>query len=98
MKKEIIFIGTVILFATGCTNFESSVRPGEDYPVYGGNKAGNRYSSLDQINTGNVKDLKPAWIYNSNETTSGIDSMTNRSMGIQCQPIVVNGILYGTTS
>ena len=98
MKKEIIFIGTVILFVSGCTNFESSVRPGEDYPVYGGNKAGNRYSSLNQINTGNVKDLKPAWIYNSNETTSGIDSMTNRSMGIQCQPIVVNGILYGTTS
>ncbi len=98
MKKENIFFVAVILFVSGCTNFESSVRPGKDYPVYGGNKAGNRYSSLDQINTGNVEKLKPAWIYNSSETGSGNESMTNGSMGIQCQPIVVNGILYGTTS
>ncbi|WP_431209854.1 hypothetical protein ACQ86N_27565 [Puia sp. P3] len=36
-----------------------------DWPNYGGNKENNRYSSLTQINVGNVKDLKVAWTYNS---------------------------------
>ncbi len=61
---------------------------GKDWPVYGGNKAGNRYSPLNQITIENVKNLKVAWMYNAAVTKTG---------DIQCQPIVVNGILYGTT-
>jgi quinoprotein glucose dehydrogenase len=65
----------------------------EDWPAYGGNKAGNRYSPLTQINTGNVALLQPAWSYDTGENkdpaAKGID--------LQCQPIVINGILYGTT-
>ncbi|GAB3768479.1 hypothetical protein GCM10028818_02990 [Spirosoma horti] len=64
-----------------------------DWINYGGNKAGNRYSTLTQINTGNVKKLAVAWTYNAAEA----DGKTGRQPEIQCQPIVVNGILYGTT-
>lgn len=73
------------------------MQTGKDYPVYGGNKAGNRYSPLDQINANNVSRLKVAWMYNSagNDTT---DSKQQRPKQIQCQPIVVNGILYGTSA
>ncbi|WP_461102334.1 outer membrane protein assembly factor BamB family protein [Spirosoma koreense] len=67
--------------------------PGTDWPTYGGNNAGNRYSSLTQINTQNVKNLKLAWTY---ETGDNKDA-NQRGMDIQCQPIVVDGVLYGTS-
>lgn len=75
-----------------------SLITGKDYPVYGGNKAGNRYSPLTQINPGNVKDLKVAWQYFANEKQDTSGGKQVRVREIQCQPIVVNGILYGTSS
>ncbi|MBO9612629.1 MAG: PQQ-binding-like beta-propeller repeat protein [Dyadobacter sp.] len=63
-----------------------------DWPVYGGNNAGNRYSSLTQINKDNVKNLQPAWTYDTGENKPG-----ERGMDIQCQPIVIDGVMYGTT-
>lgn len=70
-----------------------SMETGKDYPAYGGNKANNRYSPLTQINSENVKDLQVVWTYFANDT---IKFPARRE--IQCQPIVVNGILYGTSS
>ncbi len=64
----------------------------EDWPIYGGNRAGNRYSHLDQINSVNVKNLKIAWTYSSEA-----DSASFTHSETECQPIVVNGILYATS-
>jgi quinoprotein glucose dehydrogenase len=68
----------------------------EDWTVYGGNKAGNRYSTLSQINTANVARLQTAWQYDAAKKPEGTTA-PRRQMEIQCQPIVVRGILYGTT-
>ncbi len=70
-------------------------QPDQDWPAYGGNKAGNRYSTLQGINTGNVQHLQLAWSYKAAEDST--ENQTGRAMEIQCQPIVVNGVLYGTT-
>src|SRR5207245_9683224 len=35
---------------------------GNEWPVVGGNLGNGRYSSLDQINTTNVQNLKAAWM------------------------------------
>lgn len=56
---------------------------------YGGSEDGARYSSLSQITTENVTQLEVAWTYNTGDAGE-------RSQ-IQCQPIVVNGLLYATT-
>lgn len=64
-----------------------------DWPVYGGNNAGNRYSPLTQINKENVQQLQLAWTYDTGEN----NNPKERGRDIQCQPIVVHGILYGTT-
>lgn len=64
-----------------------------DWANYGGNKAGNRYSPLTQINRNTVKNLQVAWTYNAAEA----DGKTGRQSEIQCQPIVVDGVLFGTT-
>ena len=36
---------------------------GNEWKTYGGDYANTRYSTLDQINTGNVSKLKVAWIH-----------------------------------
>lgn len=81
-----LLIGSFLIY--GWNKMEDHSETGKDWPVYGGNKAGNRYSPLTQISIENVKDLKVSWMYNAAVTKSG---------DIQCQPIVVDGILYGTT-
>jgi quinoprotein glucose dehydrogenase len=70
---------------------------GKDWPNYGGNKAGNRHSPLTQINTENVRNLQVAWQYDASEKPDPTDPARTRGRAIQCQPIVVDGILYGTT-
>lgn len=58
-----------------------------DWQAYGGDKAGTRYSQLQQINTKNVKNLKVAWQYDTGEGRG--DSQT--------EPIIIDGVLYGVT-
>ena len=62
-----------------------------DWPIYGGSKKTTHYSSLKQINTGNVKQLQIAWTYNTG------DADVKGSSQMQCNPIIVDGVLYGTT-
>jgi quinoprotein glucose dehydrogenase len=61
------------------------------WPAYAGGKEGNRYSSNDQINKENVPQLKVAWTFSSQDKDPD-----NRTQN-QCNPIVVDGILYGTS-
>lgn len=56
------------------------------WTAYGGGPEQLRYSSLDQINRSNVKQLQQAWIWDSEETG-----------GLQTQPVVIDGIVYAYT-
>jgi quinoprotein glucose dehydrogenase len=58
----------------------------QDWPVYGGQLAGDRYSHLTQINRHNVSQLKVAWTYNSGEKG-----------GLQTSPLVVGRVVYAYT-
>lgn len=58
-----------------------------DWPSYGLDYAETRFSKLDQINAGNVKDLGLAWSYNLESTR-----------GVEATPLVVEGIMYVTAS
>jgi quinoprotein glucose dehydrogenase len=68
-----------------------------DWPVYGHDASGQRYSPLTQINTKNVAKLKLAWQYGIDPT--GVDlSPANRVLsGTEAVPIMVSGILYTPT-
>ncbi len=61
------------------------------WQAYAGSKDGNRYSSNDQINTDNVSSLTLAWSFSSGDKDTG-----NRTQN-QCNPIMVDGVLYGTS-
>ena len=99
MKHTPGFLFAGILFLMGCknNNTDNLYEPGKDWPVYGGNKAGNRYSPLQQITPANVNSLQVAWMYDARETDTASHT-PQRPRETQCQPIVVNGVLYGTTA
>ncbi|MEX2593798.1 MAG: PQQ-binding-like beta-propeller repeat protein [Anditalea sp.] len=64
---------------------------GKDWPVYLGGKSSAQYSPLDQINPQNVDQLEVAWVYQTGDADS-----TGKTQ-IQCNPIVVDGIMYGSS-
>lgn len=89
------YAAVMTVFLSGCKEpvMNQTAGNGTDWPVYGGNPAGNRYSPLRQINKENVRNLKVVWTYDAAEA----EKEGQRAGQIQCQPIVVDGILYGTT-
>jgi quinoprotein glucose dehydrogenase len=60
-----------------------------DWPVYGGSDDHTHYTTLGQITPANVKRLKVAWTYETHDEFAGSEMQTN--------PIVIDGVLYGTT-
>ena len=62
-----------------------------NWSVYLGDKTSSHFSALSQIHTGNVGGLQVAWTFHA-----GGASTNNRSQ-IQCNPLIIDGVLYGTT-
>jgi len=61
------------------------------WAAYAGSKDGSRYSASEDITPQNVANLKKAWVYSSNDKDS-----SGRTQN-QCNPIMVDGTLYGST-
>jgi quinoprotein glucose dehydrogenase len=64
---------------------------------YGNDPGGMRYSPLKQINTGNVKNLKPAWTYQSGELKNYEGTDIGSKAAFEATPLMVNGTLYFST-
>ena len=58
-----------------------------DWPIYLGNKARNLHSTLDQINTTNVANLKIVWTYETGDEAE-----------YQANNLIVNGVLFTPTA
>jgi quinoprotein glucose dehydrogenase len=84
MKRVAIIF---IVFAFSC----HSKKTYTTWSHYKGSPENIHYSSLNEIDTGNVKDLQPAWIYHTG------DADTVHNSQIQCNPIIVDSVLYGTS-
>ena len=59
-----------------------------DWPLYGNDLANTRFQDVDQINPGNVVNLKVAWVFH----TGVLDDKAE----LETSPIAVNGMLYVT--
>ena len=87
--KSFSFILTLFVIAS-CSSPEKKY---SSWETKGSSPEGIQYSSLNQINKENVGRLKVAWQYQSGDA----DTINNRSQ-IQCNPIIVDGVMYGTTA
>ena len=95
MKTKLVLIRfSLLLFClTVCSCQKNSNEKYRSWRIKGGTADGFQYSSLSQINKQNVSSLKVAWTYSVGDA----DTVKNRSQ-IQCNPIMVDGIVYGTTA
>ena len=67
--------------------FAQAMPKAGDWPVYGRDPGGRRYSPLGQINTRNVARLERAWTYHTGE----------RGRAFETTPIMVDNVLYFST-
>lgn len=86
------------LKGTIATNNQQPVNPAyvadRDWPSYGGTQAGNHYSSLDQINVGNVGQLTKAWEIQTGDRPGPGDPA---EITFENTPLKVNDTLYVCT-
>lgn len=64
-----------------------------DWTEYNGDGSRDHYSVLNQITKENINHLKVAWVYAS----GGADTTGNHTQ-IQCNPLAINGVLYGVSA
>ena len=82
----------IIVLLPGCNQDKrDSAGAGKDWPVYLADNFSSHYSKLKEINRDNIGQLEMAWEYHT-----GDDVSENHSQ-IQCNPIIIDGIMYGTS-
>ncbi|MES1221045.1 MAG: hypothetical protein ABUT20_36430, partial [Bacteroidota bacterium] len=81
---------SIYLVLTSCNSVKTPDKYNK-WTVTGGTKESSKYSSLTQIDTNNVSQLKVAWVYSS----EGGD--TTKFGGMQCNPIIVDSVLFGVS-
>jgi quinoprotein glucose dehydrogenase len=69
--------------------------PAQEWPHYGGDAGGTRYSPLKQIHRGNVAKLQVAWTYDTGDF-SDATQYPSRS-AFEATPLVVDGVMYIVT-
>lgn len=79
----------VVAFLVACAGQQALAQRSANWPVYGGSDDHTHYTTLGQISPANVKQLKVAWTYDTRDAFAGSEMQTN--------PIVVDGVLYGTS-
>jgi quinoprotein glucose dehydrogenase len=70
-------------------------RAAGDWPSYGGDPGGSRYSPLTQISVANVEKLKQVWEFHTGDVSDG--SADRPRSEFEATPIVVDGALYFST-
>ena len=83
----------LIVLLTACQTQRSSQSddPYTSWSVYLGDNSSSQYSDLRAINRSNVAELELAWTYSTH------DADTLGRTQIQCNPIIVETVLYGTS-
>ena len=85
----LIFMLLVVAVGMRVAAQQGALKNGE-WRRIGGDGGSTRYSPLDQINAGNVKNLKIAWTWKGDNFGSGLEIKNENT------PLMVDGVLYFT--
>lgn len=93
--RTAIFLAAAGFAIAGFSAARNAAKPMVEWPYYGGNQAGTRYSTLTDINRKNVSGLHVAWTWKTGEgplpqygTTPGMFENT---------PLMIGNVVYVTT-
>jgi quinoprotein glucose dehydrogenase len=73
----------------------SALAQNVEWPVFGGDQAGTKYSTLTQINKDNVRNLKVAWEWHTGEKAN--EQFHTTPAVFEVTPVMVDGTLYLST-
>ena len=90
MQRKPFFASLLVLTIIACQPQNESSRT---WQVYKGDKESTSYSALDQVNGANVGQLAVAWTYQHDDVPEGM-----RFGKYECNPIVIDGVMYATSS
>ena len=88
ITQRFFYFSFLLFLLASC---DSGKDPYKTWSLYRGDAGNSAYASMDQINKANVNELEVAWTYHTGDAEKG-----NRST-IQCNPIIVNGMMYVTS-
>ena len=86
----------IVCFALASLGANGQTSSRAEWPNYGNDPGGMRYSPLTQINRDNVSKLKVAWVYHTGDVSDG--KKYPRRSEFESTPIFVDGTLYLTTA
>src|SRR5580698_2915991 len=90
------FLCSLSLVLLGSGSYTRAQTPQNgDWPNYGNDPGGMRYSTLTQINRETVAKLKVSWVFHTGDIADGSDN--SKRSGFETTPILVDGTLYITT-
>ena len=87
-------LSIAILFAAALLGAASA--DDGDWPVYGHDAGGTKYSPLDQVNRGNVKRLEVAWTFHTGDMYDP-QGKGGKKSAFESTPLFIDGVLYVTT-
>ena len=87
VQPNLLVLFAVTLLLTMTVVAQQGAKNGE-WSIYGGDPGSTRYSPIDSINRDNVKNLKVAWIWRSDNFGARPEYKPETT------PIMVNGVLY----
>jgi quinoprotein glucose dehydrogenase len=110
VMTKLLLAGAVVTVATGhavstTTGAQSSTAAARrEWPTYGHDPGGMRFSPVAQITPGNVANLGVAWVYHMRPPATGVPASAGAGRGAstgfsasEVTPLVVNGLMYVAT-
>ena len=96
MDMKHILLPALLLSLLASLHAQQSIPAGE-WPAYGRDAGGSRYSPLKQVNDKNVGQLRPAWVFNTGElkTYAGTEALSKAAF--EATPLMMGHTLYFST-
>ncbi|HKS41901.1 MAG TPA: pyrroloquinoline quinone-dependent dehydrogenase [Blastocatellia bacterium] len=95
LKKLFVPVLVICFLVNASVKTIAASKSDGDWPAYGRDGGGTRYSPLNQINRDNVKNLKVAWEYRTGAAKEKGSSASKAAF--EATPILVDGTLYLST-
>ncbi|GAB3929517.1 pyrroloquinoline quinone-dependent dehydrogenase [Larkinella terrae] len=95
MKKS--FFSTVLLVFFSTIYAIGQTGGSVEWPAYGNDPGGMRFSPLKQINASNVKQLTVAWTFRTGELEQYKGSNADEKAAFEATPLMVDGTLFFST-
>lgn len=85
---RLLIVSLYFVFLVSCRSDQRRT-----WSMYKADEASSSYSPIEQVNTENVRQLKVAWTFYPNDALPG-----SRLNGSQCNPIVIDDVMYVASS